>query len=553
MTKLSIIIPVWNQEKLVLRALDSIPRRDDIEVLVWDDGSKDDTRANLERYKAEHPELRLSVFGDKVNHGCSYAKNQLLDKIKGEYFTLIDSDDYLLTENYEKAMAEMDGTDIICFDCEVNNGNVWPLTEEYLHTYVATWSRFLRRDKFGDLRFREDRKVDQDWWFNEECLKRNPVHKYTRIPAYHYNFPRAGSLVDVQIKRNKEGERMLKNVFYFSHLNPIGGVETMLYQVAKKYGKTHDITMVYRTGSKDTADRLSEYVRVHQLKSGEKLSCEKLFIAYSTDILNQCAADEVYFIVHGDYVALKGMPPVNPKIDHYIGVSEHVCKMFTQLTGLPCEVCYNPFEVVKPKKVLTLVTASRLTVEKGKKRMEILAKALDAAKIPYIWFVYTNDKEAIDNPSIIYRKQRYDVLDYVAKADYLVQLSDTEGFSYSITEALSVGTPVIVTDLPMCEEMGVINGKTGFILPFDMSEIPVDAIYKGLRKPKWTPRKDRYDVLLAEGESNYVYEQQKEIEIRVKTPYWDMQRDRMTVPGEVLSETKERAGKIVDMGLARFE
>lgn len=547
--KLSIIIPVWNQEKLVIRALDSIPRREDIEVLVWDDGSKDETLTNLLQYKAEHPELRLSVYGDKVNRGCSYAKNQLLDKIQGEYWTLLDSDDYLLPA-YEKAMEEMDGTDVICFDCEINDGTVWALTEECRESYCAQWSRFLRRDKTGHLRFLEDHKVDQDWWFNQECLKF--THKYTRIPAYHYNFPRAGSLVDVQIKHNREGERMFKNVFYFSHLNPIGGVETMLYQVAKKYGKTHDITMVYRTGSKDMVNRLEEYARVVQLKGSEQISCEKLFIAYNTDILNQCQADEVYFIVHGDYVALKGKPPVHPKIDHYIGVSQHVCNMFTQLTGIPCEVCYNPFEVVKPKKILTLITASRLTVEKGKKRMEILAKALDAAKVPYIWFVYTNDREAIDNPNIIYRKQRYDVIDYVAKADYLVQLSDTEGFSYAITEALSVGTPVIVTALPMCEEMGVVNGKTGFILPFDMSEIPVDEIYKGLKKPKWTPRKDRYDVLLAEGESNYVYTRQTETQIRVKSPYWDMQRDRMTVPGEILSETRERAEKIVDMGLARI-
>ena len=37
--KLSILIPVWNQEELVIKALDSIPRRDDIEVLAYDDGS----------------------------------------------------------------------------------------------------------------------------------------------------------------------------------------------------------------------------------------------------------------------------------------------------------------------------------------------------------------------------------------------------------------------------------------------------------------------------------------------------------------------------------
>ena len=111
---------------------------------------------------------------------------------------------------------------------------------------------------------------------------------------------------------------------------------------------------------------------------------------------------------------------------------------------------------------------------------------------------------------------------------------------------------MIVTDLPSNPDSQVVDGVHAWVLPFDMSEIPVDEIYKGLKKPKWTPRKDRYDVLLAEGESNYVYTRQTETQIRVKSPYWDMQRDRMTVPGEILSETKERAEKIVDMGLARI-
>ena len=49
MRKISIIIPVYNQEELVIRALDSIPKqRDDIEVMVIDDGSTDDRLKNLQ-------------------------------------------------------------------------------------------------------------------------------------------------------------------------------------------------------------------------------------------------------------------------------------------------------------------------------------------------------------------------------------------------------------------------------------------------------------------------------------------------------------------------
>jgi glycosyltransferase involved in cell wall biosynthesis len=43
---------------------------------------------------------------------------------------------------------------------------------------------------------------------------------------------------------------------------------------------------------------------------------------------------------------------------------------------------------------------------------------------------------------------RLDIRDYIADADYLVQLSDTEAWSYSVLESLSLGTPVITTPIP---------------------------------------------------------------------------------------------------------
>jgi len=343
---------------------------------------------------------------------------------------------------------------------------------------------------------------------------------------------------------------MYRNVFYFSHLNDIGGVETMLWHLARKYGEDHDIAVVYRSGAREQVERLKKLLRVHQLKGGERISCEKLFINYSTDILNHADAEEVFLIVHADYRALGVKPPTHPKINHYIGVSEHVCRVFTELTGKECELCYNPFIQTKPRKALHLITASRLTWEKGKKRMEAFGRALDAAGIPYVWTVYTNDTDAIDNPNILYRRPRLDILPYIAASDYLVQLSDTEGFSYTIQEALSVGTPVIVTPLPMCGEMGIVDGQTGFILPFDMSEIPVEAICKGLKKFRYTPRKDRWGELLAAGVD--VEKKNDGVEVRVKTPYHDMQRGRDMASGEVVQETAERAAHIVGMGFAEY-
>jgi glycosyltransferase involved in cell wall biosynthesis len=61
-------------------------------------------------------------------------------------------------------------------------------------------------------------------------------------------------------------------------------------------------------------------------------------------------------------------------------------------------------------------------------------------------------------------------------ADYLVQVSDTEGFCYSIYEALQVDTPCIVTDFPSAFEQ-VKDGKSGYILKMDLSNLDIDKIY----------------------------------------------------------------------------
>ena len=57
---------------------------------------------------------------------------------------------------------------------------------------------------------------------------------------------------------------MYTNVFYISHFNVIGGIETYIYELAKKYHK-YDITVVYSSGDSKQIARLRKYVRVIKL------------------------------------------------------------------------------------------------------------------------------------------------------------------------------------------------------------------------------------------------------------------------------------------------
>ena len=89
---------------------------------------------------------------------------------------------------------------------------------------------------------------------------------------------------------------MYKNIFYLSNLGVIGGVETMQYELARKY-QDADITVYYKTGTDEQVKRLRKYVRVKKY-NGEKIACDNFFIHYDLDVLDNVEAKEIVRIVH---------------------------------------------------------------------------------------------------------------------------------------------------------------------------------------------------------------------------------------------------------------
>ena len=314
---------------------------------------------------------------------------------------------------------------------------------------------------------------------------------------------------------------MYTNVFYIPHFNVIGGIETYMYELAKKYHK-YDITVVYSDGDYKQIARLSKYVRVIKYNGGI-IKCKRLFIMYRCN-LDIFEAEHIIQITHADYKAQNLTPNKDSRINEHYAVSKAVAETYEEVSGLPTKVCYNPLSVDKPKKVLKLISATRLTKEKGKDRMTILANALTKANIPFLWLVFTNDRNAIDNPNVIYMNPRLDIRDFIAGSDYLVQLSDTEAWSYSVLESLVLGTPVIVTPIPCFEEMGIKSGINGYVLPFDMKDIPINDIYNNIPKFEFKAPKDIYDKLLIKEPSTY--DPDKKVNAVCIKRYYDMEHDR---------------------------
>lgn len=89
---ISIIIPMYNVENYIAICLNSIVQNDlkNVEVIIVNDGSTDNSRTIAERYQAKYSQIRIF---DKENAGVSSARNYGLMKSKGDWVWFIDSDD----------------------------------------------------------------------------------------------------------------------------------------------------------------------------------------------------------------------------------------------------------------------------------------------------------------------------------------------------------------------------------------------------------------------------------------------------------------------------
>ena len=98
---ISIIVPVYNVEKYIEKCLDSIINQTykNIEIIVIDDGSTDNSANICDKYTKKSNKLRVI---HKENGGISEARNLGISEAKGKYIIFIDSDDYIETEMIEK-------------------------------------------------------------------------------------------------------------------------------------------------------------------------------------------------------------------------------------------------------------------------------------------------------------------------------------------------------------------------------------------------------------------------------------------------------------------
>lgn len=118
MTKVTVGITAYNSAKYVGTCLDSISSqtmpRNDIEIILVDDGSRDETVALVSRY-ADQGWANFQILTQPNSGGPSTGRNRIIDEAQGEFIFFIDIDDYLGPEALSKMweLSQVDSADVI--------------------------------------------------------------------------------------------------------------------------------------------------------------------------------------------------------------------------------------------------------------------------------------------------------------------------------------------------------------------------------------------------------------------------------------------------------
>lgn len=205
--KVSIIVPVYNTQKFLNRALDSIlaQSEDKLELIIIDDGSTDNSGNICDNYARK--DTRIKVIHQN-NQGVSAARNQGLDAASGKYIMFADSDDELYPNAIELLInAAMQGEyDMVIGDCKVT-GKI----EKFSHLTAA--NKIYTNYSLGI----EMMIVPETKWLMSAVWAK--LFKNDIINAYHLRF-------NEKLINGEDGGFI---VDYLSHIEHIAHVDQTIY------------------------------------------------------------------------------------------------------------------------------------------------------------------------------------------------------------------------------------------------------------------------------------------------------------------------------------
>lgn len=127
MKKISVIIPVYNTEKYILRCLNSLKNQSykNLEICIVNDCSTDNSHLVINEFIKKNPQLNINYIVHDINKGSAGARISALKSATGEFIHMLDADDYILPDTYKNAFEKIESE-----NCDVCMWGWTELTED---------------------------------------------------------------------------------------------------------------------------------------------------------------------------------------------------------------------------------------------------------------------------------------------------------------------------------------------------------------------------------------------------------------------------------------
>ena len=275
----SIVIPVYNVEKYIRECLDSVINQTykNLQIILVDDGSTDNSSKICDEYAEK--DNRITVIHQK-NAGAGAAKNTGLDLVKGEYFMILDSDDYVDTNMIKELLKLMNqyGVDAVQFllsytyiDGVFDYPNLYPdhdntklSVDEFLLGLLGDWkyaifaNKIFKTELLKNIRFYVGNAIDDEFFTYK--LINNAQSVYVCDKTF-YNYRMRKSSV---MNNNKQDRLINDRVDCFVERYKF--IKNNRPNLAKKfYEQLSDILLYYKSqaNSDELKRKLDKFIEIY--------------------------------------------------------------------------------------------------------------------------------------------------------------------------------------------------------------------------------------------------------------------------------------------------
>lgn len=466
-------------------------------------------------------DVRQDLIEEESIDICISTEEDLEETIKNttsKYIMFINNNDEISNVFYEKIKKKIKDEFDCCFinydfiiENKTNNKilknrailkNYKPYYKEYI------WSFIYRKDI-----------LEKILGINNEQIFNSNVDKL---------FINTDAIGEPIIFHNPYKEIILNN-FIYSDIKKIKEVNNLFYiekgcrgifngyiSMIKNYGRCYkdkfEIAILYDEINPITKKDFEQYFECWENRIDTLFISDKLFVMYTSYFYpkNIISLSNNYLLIEGNMCDYKNSARYNDDIyTNYLAASKttaYKAKGYYPTENIECVL--NPYKLdfnsVMPR--MKLVSTFRYSNVKHPERIEKMARIIESLRIPYTWEVFTDKRENTNENGLIFRKRTPNPLPYVADCDYFVLLSDSEAFCYSVIEALSLQTKVVVTPLPVFEELGILDKYNTTVIPFEYfdegNESKLTEIVINMYRNKNTKIKYEVDEGLTNGYDN---------------------------------------------------